>query len=96
MKIETFSRCLSVTVLLLKYVGDIFVIFQLFQVSALANNGQCMPIFRGGDSGFYKLRQHEAREQFSSPDMWTEIRCGRILKVFLWRYGISIVLTGMV
>jgi hypothetical protein len=94
MKIEMFSRCLGVTVLLLKYVWGI--IFQLFQVSAVANNGLCMPIFRQGDSCSYKLLRDEAQQGFSSPDMWKEIRHRRILKAFLWRYGISIVLTGMI
>jgi hypothetical protein len=94
MKIEMFSWCLGVTVILLKYVGDI--IFQLFQVSAVADNGLCLPIFRGGDSGSYKLLQDEAQQRFSSPNMWKEIRHRGNFKVFLWRYGVSILLTGMV
>lgn len=63
------------------------------QVSAVANNGLCMPIFGGGDSCSYKLLQDEAQQRFSSPDVWEEIRHSGILKVFLWRYGVSIVLT---
>jgi hypothetical protein len=85
---------LGATVFLLKYVRDI--IFQLFQVSAMTTNGLCIPIFRGGDSGSYKLLQDEAEQQFLSPDMWQELRHERILKVFLWRNGVSIVLTGTV
>jgi hypothetical protein len=60
----------------------------------MASNGLCMPIFHGGDSGTYKLLQDEAHQQFSSPNIWKEIRARKILKVFLWRYGVSIVLTG--
>jgi hypothetical protein len=55
-----------------------------------------MPIFRGGDSGSYKLLLEEAQQQFSAPDMWKELRTRKILKVFLWRDGVSIVLTGTV
>lgn len=65
----------------------------LFQVSAMTSNGLCIPIFRGGHSCPYKLLQEEAH--FLPSNMWEEIH-GRILKIFLWRYGISIVLTGMV
>jgi hypothetical protein len=65
-----------------------------FQVSAMTSKGLCVPIFRGGHPCTYKLLQEEA-QHFSSSNMWEEID-GRILKVFLWRYGISIVLTGTV
>jgi hypothetical protein len=60
----------------------------------VTSNGLCMSVFHGDHSSTYKLLQEEA-QHFSSSDMWKEIH-GRILKIFLWRCGISIVLTGMI
>jgi hypothetical protein len=66
----------------------------LFQVSAVTSNGLCIPIFFGGNSCPCELLQKEA-QHFLSSNIWEEIH-GKILKIFLWRYGISIVLTGMI
>jgi hypothetical protein len=60
----------------------------------MTSSGLCIPILCGGHSCPYKLLQEDT-PHFSASNMWEEIH-GRILKIFLWRYGISIVLTGMV
>ncbi|XP_069696934.1 uncharacterized protein [Periplaneta americana] len=62
-----------------------------FQVSAITYKGLCLPIYRGGTSNSYKLLQEET-QHFSSPELWEDMD-GRILRIFFWRYGISIVLT---
>ncbi|XP_069696935.1 uncharacterized protein [Periplaneta americana] len=61
------------------------------QVSAITYKGLCLPIYRGGTSNSYKLLQEET-QHFSSPELWEDMD-GRILRIFFWRYGISIVLT---
>jgi hypothetical protein len=63
-------------------------------VSAVTSNGLTIPIYRGDDSGPNKLLQVEASEPYSSSFLGKKIP-GIVVKAFLWRYGVSIVLDGM-
>jgi len=61
-------------------------------VSAVIFSGLSIPIFRGDDSSPRKLLQAEAY-QLSS---FLGNKIPRlVVKAFLWRYGVSIVLDGM-
>ncbi|GFG33174.1 hypothetical protein Cfor_06758 [Coptotermes formosanus] len=64
---------------------------EIIQVSAVTCNGLSIPIFRGGDSSPYKLLQVAGHQHFASSSSCNNIS-GRILKAFLWRYGVSIIL----
>lgn len=51
-------------------------------------------MYRGDDSGANKLFQVEPFEPYSSSNL-KKIIPGIVVKAFLWRYGVSIVLDGM-
>jgi hypothetical protein len=63
-------------------------------VSAVTSNGLTMPICRGDDSSPNKLLQVDAFEPYSSSYVGKKIP-GIVVKAFLWRYGVSFVLDGM-
>jgi len=61
----------------------------LFQVSAVIFTGLSICIFREDDSSRYQLLQAEV-----SACLRNNIPC-RVVKAFLWRNGVSIILDGM-
>jgi hypothetical protein len=63
-------------------------------VSAVTSNGLTLPIYRRDDSSPNKLLQVEPFEPYSSSNLEKKIP-GIVVKAFLWRSGVSIVLDGM-
>jgi len=63
-------------------------------VTAAIFTGLSIPIFRGDDSSPCKLLQAEAHQHTLSACFKNKIPRA-VVEAFLWRYGVSIVLDGM-
>jgi len=63
-------------------------------VSAVIFTGLSIPVFRGDDSSPSRQLQAEAYQHSSSSCLGNYIP-HIVVKAFLWRYGVSIVLDGM-
>jgi hypothetical protein len=63
-------------------------------VSAVIFDGLIIPIFRGDDSSPCKMLQAEACEHSAAACLAIKLP-HLVVKTFAWRYGVSIILDGM-